>query len=134
MGILVDTCFFIDLERGKKADFSAAFKQEKLFISAISASELLMGLHLAKNATIALKRETFIDHILQHVGILEFTHDIAKLHAKWAAALFKRNISIGAHDLIIAATALYHDFPVVTRNVREFKQLEGLQVIEYSLI
>ena len=39
---------------------------------------------------------------------------------------------IGAHDLIIAATARYHDLPLVTDNVREFSQVPALQVIPFT--
>jgi toxin FitB len=36
---------------------------------------------------------------------------------------------IGLADAIIAATALVHSMPLVTRNVEDFKGIEGLEVI-----
>ena len=32
---------------------------------------------------------------------------------------------------MIAATALVHDYPVVTRNVDHFERIEGLEVVSY---
>jgi predicted nucleic acid-binding protein len=37
---------------------------------------------------------------------------------------------IGAHDLLIAATAVLLDFSLATVNLREFRRVPGLQVID----
>jgi len=39
----------------------------------------------------------------------------------------KKKMSLG--DAVIAATALVHDLPLVTRNVDDFKHIAGLKVI-----
>jgi len=46
--------------------------------------------------------------------------------------LAKRGQMIGAHDLIIAATARYHDLSVLTDNVQEFSRVPGLRVIPFT--
>jgi tRNA(fMet)-specific endonuclease VapC len=38
---------------------------------------------------------------------------------------------IGAHDILIAATALRHQAVLVTRNVREFSRVPGLQIVNW---
>jgi predicted nucleic acid-binding protein len=38
---------------------------------------------------------------------------------------------IGAHDLIIAATALEQGLSVLTTNAREFERVAGLKVIPF---
>ena len=38
---------------------------------------------------------------------------------------------IGAHDLIIAATARHHDLSVPTENVDEFSRVPDLRVISF---
>jgi len=38
---------------------------------------------------------------------------------------------IGAHDLIIAATARCHDLELLTDNVEEFSRVPGLRVIPF---
>ena len=39
---------------------------------------------------------------------------------------------IGAHDLIIAATALHHGLTLLTDNVAEFHRVPALNVIEFT--
>jgi predicted nucleic acid-binding protein len=54
----------------------------------------------------------------------------------WRAAvvfndLRKRGVPTGENDLWIAATALEADTPLVTRNVRHFREIRGLKVIAH---
>ena len=133
MGILVDTCFFIDLERGKKPEVLAMYAEEDFFISAVTLSELLLGWHLAKTSEIAKKRKHFIDKIANETTILDFNTEIAKLHAEYGAMLLQKNTPIGPHDLLIAATAQYYKYPLMTRNIREFSRLSELQIIPYQI-
>ena len=44
-----------------------------------------------------------------------------------------RGQKIGAHDLIIAATALCHGFPVLTSNLKDFERVTGLDVLVYTV-
>ncbi len=55
------------------------------------------------------------------------------LYATTYATLARQNRLIGPHDLWIAATALQHRLPLLTRNSAEFRRVEGIQIVEYSL-
>ena len=44
-------------------------------------------------------------------------------------SLKERGELIGANDLWIAAAALRHNEPLVTRNARDFQRVPGLQVL-----
>ena len=39
---------------------------------------------------------------------------------------------IGGHDLLIAATALEYDLPLLTGNLREFERVGGLEVVAWK--
>lgn len=132
MGILVDTCFFIDLERGQAPLLPDALTDEEIFLSAVSVAELYLGLRLARDAHIYTKRKAFIDTVLEHVAVLDFTPETAQLHADYAAALLKNKLSIGSHDLLIAATAGHYHYPLVTRNAKDFSKIPDLVFIEYQ--
>lgn len=41
----------------------------------------------------------------------------------------RKKIKIALPDAIIAATALAHDFTLVTRNTKDFKNIEGLEIM-----
>ena len=53
------------------------------------------------------------------------------LYAKIFATLRARGRRIGPNDLWIAASAVEHGCPLLTRNVEEFRHVEGLVVVDY---
>lgn len=44
----------------------------------------------------------------------------------------KTKLAVGPNDLWIGATPLTHNVPLLTPNVKELWQIEGLQVIDYA--
>ncbi|HLH21188.1 MAG TPA: PIN domain-containing protein [Chloroflexota bacterium] len=52
----------------------------------------------------------------------------ARVHARIWSDLATIGQPIGAHDLLIAATALAHGYAVLTNNLREFQRVAGLVV------
>jgi tRNA(fMet)-specific endonuclease VapC len=131
MGLMVDTNVFIRFEKsGKSIDWESS---QKVYISAVIVSELLMGVHRANTEVRRQRRSAFVEAILSGVGVLDFTLPIARVHAEIAADLATKGQMIGAHDLIIAATARYHDLSVLTDNMQEFSRVPGLRVIPFVL-
>jgi tRNA(fMet)-specific endonuclease VapC len=131
MGLILDTNVFIKAEReGENIDFTKWQKYGDILISTITISELLVGVHLAKTQTIRLKRSAFVETIIANITSLPFDHEIARIHAEISSTLLKKGKKIGAHDLIIGATAIYHDCAVLTANISEFKRIPGLTVIQ----
>ena len=130
MGYLIDTSVFVAYERGKldKRALVKRFGDQEVVLSAISASELLHGVHRADSAQRRGRREAFVERILSAVPVLPIDLDVARTHARVWADLRVRGAVIGAHDLLIAATALTHGLTVATRNAREFSRVEDLQV------
>src|SRR5262245_47575846 len=106
MGLMVDTNVFINFEKsGKSLDFSSWESSEKVHISVVIASELLMGVHRADTEERRQRRSAFVEAIITAVSVLDFTMACARAHAEICADLAKKGELIGAHDLIIAATA-----------------------------
>jgi len=133
MGLMVDSNVFISFEKsGKTLDFSAWENSEKVYISVIVASELLMGVHRADTEERRQRRSAFVEAILSGVGLLDFTLAVARTHAEIYADLAKKGQMIGAHDLIIAATARTHGLAVLTDNASEFSRVPGLRVIPFG--
>jgi len=95
----------------------------------ITASELLHGVYRAKEPSISQKRLRFVEYILDLFPVIPFDLEIARVHAQLWADLQTNGQSIGAHDLLIAATARTLDYGVVTGNEREFRRIPGLQVV-----
>lgn len=106
-----------------------AFTHEPLVISAITASELLQGVHRADTPVRRLRRERLVQAVLAALPIIPFDSTVARTHAALWAELAAKGTPIGPHDLLIAATALARGAGVLTTNVREFSRVPELRVV-----
>ncbi len=131
MGFLIDSSVLIEAERGRfsLADLARQYSDEPFALAAITASELLHGVHRAKDAGQREKRARFVEYILDIFPILAFDLEIARVHAELWASMQSNGQVIGAHDLMIAATARAVGYGVVTINSTEFQRVPGLKVI-----
>ncbi|OGT05715.1 MAG: hypothetical protein A2103_00120 [Gammaproteobacteria bacterium GWF2_41_13] len=89
MGIVVDTCIFAQTERAGVFPVLEEFKDD-IYISSITVSELLVGAHRANTTERRTKRKVFVDAILTEIPILDFTAQLAKIHAEICAALLNK--------------------------------------------
>ncbi len=130
MALLIDTSLFIGVERsGEHPEFLLErLGDSAIAISAITASELLHGVHRADSAARRGRRERFVEAILRAVPVLPFTLEVARTHSRLWADQMKSGTLIGAHDLQIAATALTHDLTLLTRDKRHFERVEALKL------
>jgi predicted nucleic acid-binding protein len=131
MGVVLDTGAIIKVERSAgQLNFSVWADYGEAYISVITCSELLVGVHKANTTERRIKRAAFVEGLLTSLPILEFDLETARIHAETLAALPK-GITIGAHDLLIGATAIRHGFPVLTTNVKDFLRIPGLEILEF---
>lgn len=126
MGTLLDTSILVGYER--TGVLPALPEDEEVAISAVTASELLHGVHRAQTASQRARREAFVTTVLSVLPVLPFDLDTARVHARVWADLVSAGTAPGAHDLMIAATALVRGWSVVTRNERDFARVPGLAV------
>ncbi len=130
MAQLIDSSVFIALERGGQplSALVAAIPDEPIALSSITVSELLVGVHRANTPERRLRREAFVEAIIGSIPILPIDLRVARTHAQVWAQLLAAVQPIGAHDLLIAATALAHGYAVLTQNLRDFQRVPGLLV------
>lgn len=126
MGILLDTSILIGYER--TGVLPSLPDDDEVAMSAVTASELLHGVHRAKTAAQRARREAFVTTMLSAIPVLPFDLDTARVHARIWADLVSTGESPGSHDLMIAATALVHGWSVATHNERHFSRVPGLAV------
>ncbi|HKI66012.1 MAG TPA: PIN domain-containing protein [Solirubrobacterales bacterium] len=128
MAVLIDTTVLVDAERRGQALDDVVGDQER-GISAITASELLHGVHRAEEGAVRARRSAFVEHVISAMEPLPITTAVARAHAAVWAQLEKDGNMIGAHDLWIAATALSHGMEVATANAKDFERVPGLTVV-----
>lgn len=144
MGTLLDTTVFIDLERAVRrlrpgnamAEVSTRLEEqlgpdEEVGIAAITASELLHGVHRAAPEH-RTRREAFVETVLAAFPPLPFGLLTARAHARIWAELSAAGQDVGAHDRLVAATAITAGWRVGTANLRHFDRIVGLDILSVT--
>jgi tRNA(fMet)-specific endonuclease VapC len=131
MARLIDSSALIALERRNMSpeEVPELLLGDDASIAAITASELLFGVHRATLSERRLRRQAFVDTVLDVVPVLPFDLPVARIHALVGSQLAEIGQRVDTHDLLIAATALAHGLPVCTENLRDFERIPGLDVI-----
>jgi tRNA(fMet)-specific endonuclease VapC len=130
MGLMLDSSVLIAAER-ERFDMAAFIEgeapMEGLFISSVTASELLHGVYRAAPERRAT-RAAYVEAVLGETPQLPFDMPCARRHAELWAALEASGNRIGAHDMMIAATSLRFGHRLATLNEGEFGRVDGLQL------
>lgn len=132
MGYLIDTCIWIDVERGalSPADVATTTKNEPVYLCAVTIAELKYGAQIAKPA-IRQKRLVALEKLKRKpcLKIDEITGDI---FGDVAAALDKngRGHRFRIQDLWMACLAIQHNLKLLTHNVKDFADIPGLDVVK----
>jgi tRNA(fMet)-specific endonuclease VapC len=134
---LLDTTFLIDLMKEAKASRvgSASRKLEELLaqnetlrIAIFTVAELHVG--IAKGSQ-PEREQRAIDECLKLFETLPFEESTAQIFGVVVGTLEKAGQTISDMDALIASVALEHGERLVTRNVRHFARISGLQVEGY---
>ncbi|MCQ9374626.1 type II toxin-antitoxin system VapC family toxin [Methyloversatilis sp. XJ19-13] len=99
-------------------------------VPAIVEYELRYGL-LRLPPLAAVPRLAALAALLRPMQVLPFDSECAAQAARLRAELEATGTPIGPHDTLIAATVLRHQATLVTRNVREFSRVRGLQWLDW---
>jgi predicted nucleic acid-binding protein len=109
--LLVDTDVFVDHLRGaRRLDTSRG----RLAYSVVTRCELFAG---------AQAQEDGIRRLLAPFREIPVDHSIAE-----RAGRLRRQTETSTPDALIAATALEHGLPLITRNTRHFEGVPGLRL------
>jgi tRNA(fMet)-specific endonuclease VapC len=129
VGLLIDASVLIEHERsGLHLSERLAGRDDEFFLSVITASELLHGVHRATEPAVRARRAAFVEALLANLPLLEIDVAAARAHARLWADLASSGRLIGAHDLWIAASCLSRGLGLATVNGREFGRVPGLEV------
>ena len=132
MGTVVDTSVLIAVERGQlDASRLRDHEDQATVLAAVTASELLEGVHRAQSAVHRTRRERFVEGTLATFTIVPFGLEIARVHARLAVELDAAGTRIGEADLMIAATAVWLDYRIATRDLRSFPKIPNLDVVRW---
>lgn len=125
--LIVDTTLLIAAERDRSSLADAVADDDDVAIAAVTAAELLVGVELA-DARRRARREAFVEAVLAQIRVEPYDVDTARVHATLLAYTRRSGRSRGAHDLLIAATAITTGRTVITADAKGFADLPGLQL------
>ena len=130
MAVLIDASILIEAERGRLhlEPHVARHGEDEAFLSVVTASELLHGVHRAAGPDVRARRSAFVEGVLERFPLLAVDLACARAHAQLWAELSRAGTLIGPHDLWLAATCVAHGLTMVTGNVREFARVPGLEL------
>lgn len=125
MTYLVDTDFVVDYLKGRKqaVDTLNSLAKKGLVISIITYGEIYEGIYFGQDPKSAEKG--FLS-FLRVVDVLLLNRTIMKRFALIRGWLRQKGKLIGDPDLIIAATAVANSLILITRNKKDFQNIEGV--------
>jgi predicted nucleic acid-binding protein len=136
MGFLIDTCVWIDIERGAlaPADVARFTRDEPVFMSPVTTAELKFGADSAKDPAIRQRRLAALAR-LRRKPLLYIDGGTGEIFGQLAAQLKAagRQPRQRIHDLWLASQAIQHSFRLLTRNPSDFKHIPGLDLVTYRL-
>jgi predicted nucleic acid-binding protein len=125
---ILDTCFLIHLHRewqrklpGPATRYLERHANEEFGISVVTTLEFLEG----------FQKTTDGERFLTPFPQLAITSEVARIGSRIRRNLRQRGEPIGDFDVLIAATAIHRELPLVTDNTRHFSRIEGLTVETY---
>lgn len=128
--LLLDTTFLVDAERGNEALDELIADDDDVAIAAITVAELTVGVRLA-SARERPRRQSYVEELVTSIPVLPYDEIVALEHANLLVAVRRAGRPRGAHDLIIAATALSAGRTVVSADRRAFDGLPGVTSIDH---
>jgi predicted nucleic acid-binding protein len=122
---LLDTDICIEFLRNNKKVVGLIRGFKELHISAVTLSELFFGIYNSNNEK---KHKAKIADFLSNVSLLETNFSISNNFGKIKTSLKNKGFLAGDFDMMNAAFALTYDMTLVTRNIRHFKNIDGIKL------
>ena len=133
MKFMLDTNTCIYLIKKKSTKIISHFKKHKvgeIGISSITLAELEYG--VAKSQYVEQNKIALKEFILP-LEIAPFDNKAAEKYGEIRSCLEKTGKPIGPMDTLIGAHAMSLDVTLATNNVREFKHIKNLKVVDWTI-
>ena len=111
--LIIDTGVLIASERGRTGLMDIIAEDDDLVIAAITVAELRTGIELATESHRAARAE-FLVKVLETLPVEPYDLATAKAQGRLLAHVHRTGTRRGAHDLVIAATAVATKRTVLT--------------------
>ena len=128
MPLLLDTSVAVELLEEVQRTIDRAEQIDGQFLSVISWVELEAGVY--RDTSSVERRRSRLDGFLEQIELLDFTgREVAAYSSIMAARGFSRRL---VADRMIAATAITRALTLATLNPRDFRDIPGLTIEDWS--
>ncbi len=126
----LDTNIIIDIIRGNKEIFNKLkeINPEHLCVNPIILCELFKGAYKSNNPEASI---ILFEEIVKGLEIIEFNNETYHIYGKYFSELKRLGKPIQEYDLLIASLTIAHNTTLITKNIKDFKNIKGLKVIEF---
>jgi len=126
MKYLVDSDWVVDYLAGKQQAISLLtfVWPDGIAISLITLGEIYEGIYYGRDPQ---RSEAVFRQFLRSVDVLPLNRSIMQRFARLRGDLRQRGQLIGDPDILIAATALYYDLILLTRNKKHYQRIPLLK-------
>lgn len=135
MGFLIDTCIWIDVERGTlaPADVASVTGDEPVFLSPVTIAELKFGAENSKSADLRQKRLAALAR-LKRKPLLVIDETTGEIFGDIAAQIRKNGSQhhYRVQDLWLASQAIQHGYRFLTHNRKDFADIPGLALVVWE--
>ena len=130
MAVIVDTCVWVDVERGRLTPNEVARHcgDEPVYVAPPVMAELEYGVSKAKTAAQRNRRASAVARIKRKPCLI-MDRDTGELFGRIAADISGRPPVHRIQDLWLAALALQNGMKILTQNERDFADIPGLDLI-----
>lgn len=127
--LIVDTGVLVASERTGRRWVDVIAEDDDLVMAAVTVAELRTGVELADDRHRVARRE-LVEQMLTALPVEPYGMAVAEVHGRLLAHVHRSGTRRGAHDLIIAATAVATGRTVLTtdRSAR-YDQLPGVSCL-----
>jgi len=136
MGVILDSSVLIAGERRSESvrqiltRVQGACGDAVSALSVVTIVELTHGIYRAQNDADRQRRRAFVEELRRDMVVHPISVEIAELAGRVEGEQAARGVRIAFEDLLIGATALHIGYEVVTLNLRHFKLIPGLKVLQ----
>jgi len=135
MGLILDSSVVIAAERRgdtveKLIEQAVAVGDQDAALSSVGLTELVHGIYRAQTPEMRRRRESIIEEMLRDVTVYPYTKETAMLAGKIDGEQQAKGVTVPFGDLLIGATALSLGFSVLTVNLRHFRFIPDLQILQ----
>jgi predicted nucleic acid-binding protein len=137
LGVILDSSIAIEAERQQLNVSQFLLRtiqkigQRQVALSSITIAELAHGIYRANTPHRRDRRRLFLDELKTALPVYPVTDITAELVGKIGGESSAKGVNIPIDDILIGACALERGYAIATRNIRHFREIPGLSVIDF---